>query len=161
MDFERVYAEYFSDIYRFALGLCRDPGLAEEITQETFFRALKKIHTHDPEKSLSAWLCQIAKNCYYSYLKKSGRTVEEEFLLEQDNSVDSVEETVLRRDDAMRIKKILHTIPDPYKEVFLWRTFAELSFAQIGQIFSKSENWACVTYHRAKKMIREKMEANK
>lgn len=71
---------------------------------------------------------------------------------------ETVEEQFVRRDEAARIRKILHEIPEPYKEVFMWRVYAELSFKQIGQIFGKSENWACVTYHRARAKIKEKLE---
>lgn len=71
---------------------------------------------------------------------------------------ETVEEQFVRRDEAARIRKILHEIPEPYKEVFMWRVYAELSFKQIGQIFGKSENWACVTYHRARAKVKEKLE---
>ena len=71
---------------------------------------------------------------------------------------ETVEEQFVRRDEAARIRKILHEIPEPYMEVFMWRVYAELSFKQIGQIFGKSENWACVTYHRARAKIKEKLE---
>ena len=60
----------------------------------------------------------------------------------------------------MRIRKVLHQLPEPYKEVFLWRVFAELSFKEIGQMFGKTHNWACVTYHRAKAMVRQRLEEN-
>lgn len=74
---------------------------------------------------------------------------------------ETVEERLSRQDEAMQIQKILHDIPDPYKEVFMWRVFAELNYKQIGQLFGKSENWACVTYHRARNMIRERLEGSK
>ena len=70
----------------------------------------------------------------------------------------SFEERLFRHDTAMQIQKILHDVPEPYKEVFMWRVYAELSFKQIGQIFGKSENWACVAYHRARNKIKEKLE---
>ena len=73
-------------------------------------------------------------------------------------TAESIEEQLVRREDAMRIQRVLHDIPEPYKEVFMWRVYAELSFKQIGQIFNKSENWACVTYHRAKSKIRDRLE---
>ena len=76
------------------------------------------------------------------------------------DSRETPSEVMTRREEAQEIRKILHTLKDPYKEVFTWRVFAELSFQEIGQIFKKSENWACVTYHRAKNMIRKKMEEN-
>lgn len=77
------------------------------------------------------------------------------------DTAESLEEQLLRRDDTERIQIILHEIPEPYREVFMWRVFAELNFKQIGQIFHKSDNWACVTYHRARNMIKERLEDSK
>lgn len=110
---------------------------------------------------IRVWLCQIAKNSYLSYLKKSGRIDDIEYsdLLNFADPEGTVEERFIRHDEAVRVQKMLHDIPDPYKEVFMWRVFAELSFKQIGQIFNKSENWACVTYHRARVKIKERWEA--
>lgn len=89
----------------------------------------------------------------YMYIRGLSR---DEHLAEEITS----EERFFQKDAAMQIQKVLHDIPDPYKEVFMWRVFAEMSFKQIGQIFHKSENWACVTYHRARKMIKERLEAD-
>ena len=98
-----------------------------------------------------------------SYIKKQRHSpdIDDAILSEIPDDSENVENAVISRDDALRIKRILHEIPEPYKEVFLWRTFAELSFKQIGQIFQKSANWACVTCHRARKMIIERMEEEK
>ena len=106
------------------------------------------------------WLCQIAKNCYYTYLKKVRYTesIDDAKLPESASGESTTEEQCIRRDEAARIKRILHAVPEPYKEVFMWRVYAELSFREIGQIFGKSENWSCVTYHRAKKMIQSRLE---
>jgi len=95
-----------------------------------------------------------------TYIKKSGKTfsTEDEILAEVASDV-HVEEKTIQRDEAMRIRRELHKIPEPYKEVFMWRVFAEMSFKQIGAVFGKTENWACVTYHRAKNMIKTRMEA--
>lgn len=97
---------------------------------------------------------------YYTYLKKAKRvdSIEDVELVNISAQDGAVEEYLLQRDEAMQIQKILHDVSDPYKEVFMWRVFAELSYKQIAQIFGKSENWACVTYHRARNMIRERLE---
>lgn len=102
---------------------------------------------------------QIAKNCYYTYLKKSTQTdsIDETELSELPSEEATAEEQLIRQDEASRIRAVLHTLPETYKEVFMWRVFAELSFSQIGQLFGKSDNWACVTYHRAKRMIQERL----
>ena len=157
MDFERIYTDYFRDVYLYILRLSGDEHLAEEITSETFFKAVEAIDSFRGECDVRVWLCKIAKNCYLQYCKKANRT-DSIHNLEIVNPDLSLEDKVFRKDEAERIQQILHDIPDPYKEVFMWRVFAELSFNQIGQMFSKSENWACVTYHRAKSKIIERLE---
>jgi RNA polymerase sigma-70 factor (ECF subfamily) len=159
MEFEEIYATYFSDVYMYIRRLSRDEHLAEEITSETFFKAISSIESFRGDCDIRVWLCQIAKNCYFSYLKKTQRidSIED---IETAEQSENFEERFFQKDAAMQIQKVLHDIPDPYKEVFMWRVFAEMSFKQIGQIFHKSENWACVTYHRARKMIKERLEAD-
>lgn len=159
MEFEEIYTTYFSDVYMYIRRLSRDEHLAEEITSETFFKAISSIESFRGDCDIRVWLCQIAKNCYFSYLKKTQRidSIED---IETAEQSENFEERFFQKDAAMQIQKVLHDIPDPYKEVFMWRVFAEMSFKQIGQIFHKSENWACVTYHRARKMIKERLEAD-
>lgn len=157
MEFERIYTTYFRDVYLYICKLSNSEHIAEEITSETFFKAMKSIDSFRGDCDIRVWLCQIAKNCYYSYIKKADRTecIDNVEIAEQGASF---EERLFRHDTAMQIQKILHDVPEPYKEVFMWRVYAELSFKQIGQIFGKSENWACVTYHRARNKIKEKLE---
>ncbi len=157
MEFEQIYITYFRDVYLYIRRLSNSEHIAEEITSETFFKALKSIDRFRGDCDIRVWLCQIAKNCYYSYIKKAGRT-ERIVNVEIAEQGASFEERLFRHDTAMQIQKILHDIPEPYKEVFMWRVYAELSFKQIGQIFGKSENWACVAYHRARNKIKEKLE---
>lgn len=109
---------------------------------------------------IRVWLCQIAKNCYLSYLKRKSQIddIADTELQYISDPNENIEEQFAKQDEAAQIRKELHTIPEPYKEVFLWRVFAELSFRQIGEIFNKSENWACVTYHRARTMIKNRLE---
>ena len=157
MEFEQIYTTYFRDVYLYICKLSNSEHIAEEITSETFFKAIKSIDSFRGDCDIRVWLCQIAKNCYYSYIKKADRTecIDNVEIAEQGASF---EERLFRHDTAMQIQKILHDVPEPYKEVFMWRVYAELSFKQIGQIFGKSENWACVAYHRARNKIKEKLE---
>ena len=157
MEFEQIYIKYFRDVYLYIRRLSNSEHIAEEITSETFFKAMKSIDSFRGDCDIRVWLCQIAKNCYYSYIKKADLTecIDNVEIAEQGSSF---EERLFRHDTAMQIQKILHDVPEPYKEVFMWRVYAELSFKQIGQIFGKSENWACVTYHRARNKIKEKLE---
>lgn len=161
MDFETIYRTYFNDVFRYIRRLSGSEHLAEEITADTFFKAMQSIDRFRGDCDIRVWLCQIAKNAYLSHLKKAGRidNAEDTELLSIADPNEAVEERLIRKDEAGQVQKALHDIPDPYREVFMWRVFAELSFREIGQIFNKSENWACVTYHRARTKVKERMEA--
>ena len=159
-DFEQLYNTYFNDVYRYILRLSGDEHIAEEITSDTFFKAMNSIDSFRGDCDVRVWLCQIAKNFYYSYIKKKNRTeqVDEATLGELPDLSPSISDELSQRDEVERIQRILHTVDEPYKEVFMWRVYAELSFGQIAKIFGKTENWACVTYHRARKKILEGLE---
>ncbi|OUN26019.1 sigma-70 family RNA polymerase sigma factor [Pseudoflavonifractor sp. An85] len=159
-EFEEIYRRYFQDVYRYIMRLSQDEHVAEEITSETFFKAMDGLKRFRGDCEVRVWLCQIAKNSYYSYQKKNSRTrgMDDAAWAKLSTQEESLEERWERKDQAMRIRSVLHQVPEPYKEVFLWRVFAELTFKEIGQIFGKSENWACVTYHRAKAMIQNRLE---
>lgn len=154
-EFEEVYQIYFYDVYKYALSLTRDEHLAEEITQETFFKALRSIDRFDGRCKVYVWLCQIAKNTYFT---QHQRAMKAELLSPQPKHSNSLEERLETRETAFAIHKILHGLPEPFKEVFSLRAFGELSFKQIGELFGKTESWARVTYHRAKKKIKEELQ---
>lgn len=150
-DFEAVYRQYFADVYKYVLALSRDEETAEEVTQETFFKALTAIDGFRGDCQLRVWLCQIARNQYLTLCrerKRFGKTVEEP----GDNGV---EEGFADREAAKKLHRLLHGLPEPYKEVFSLRTFGELPFAQIGELFGKTESWARVTYFRARQKLKE------
>ena len=159
-DFEELYNTYFNDVYLYILRLSGNEHIAEEITSDTFFKALKSIDSFRGDCEVRVWLCQIAKNRYYSYIKQNRRTehIDESEMQDMPDCSSSVSEEYERKNEIEQIQKILHDIPEPYKEIFMWRVYAELSFKEIAQIFRKNENWACVTYHRARKMIKERLE---
>lgn len=158
-EFEKIYRTYFNDVYLYIRKLSRDDVIAEEITSVAFFKAMQKLDSFKGDCDIRVWLCQIAKNSYYSYLKKHSRhtdiqNIEDSRLAEPVN----IAQSLVDQDDAMRIHVLLHELPEPYKEVFTLRVFGELSFREIANIFSKTENWACVTYHRAKNKIKDQMK---
>ncbi len=157
-DFEEIYKMYFKDVYLYIRRLSGDESIADEITADTFFKALKSMDKFRGDCDIRVWLCQIAKNSYYTYLKKNKKLDSiEDGLYEVPDKSNFVDE-VVKHDEVKLIKQILHKVDEPYKEVFMWRVYADMSFKEIGQIFSKSENWACVTYHRARKIIKERLE---
>lgn len=160
MEFEQIYHTYFKSVYLYVMRLCGNEHIAEEITSETFFKAINSIDRFHGDCDMRVWLCQIAKNTYYSYLKKNKRvsSIDEPDLKNIAAADDFIETQIGEQEDARQIRKILHDISEPYKEVFMWRVFGELSFKEIGDLYRKSDNWACVTYHRAKKMIQRRLE---
>jgi len=158
-EFDQVYKTYFNDVFLYLKRLSSNADLAEELTGETFFKAMQAIDTFRGDCDVRVWLCQIAKNTYFSYLKKHDRAIEIDDLDALDVQISfNLEDSLIVQDKAMRVHAHLHQLPEPYKEVFMLRVFGELSFKQIGNLFSKTENWACVTFYRAKNKIIEQME---
>lgn len=152
--FEKIYKEYFEDVYKYLRGLTANESLSQELTSDTFFKAMKSINEFRGDCDVRVWLCQIAKNTYLSYLRKQNREVSleenEEILLAKED----IEQLLVNKDLAFKIHQKLHELKEPYKEVFSLRVFGELSFKAIAMIFGKTEHWACVTFHRAKEMIK-------
>ncbi len=159
-DFEKIYKEYFNDVYLYIKRLSGDEHVAEDITSETFFKALKSIDSFRGECEIRVWLCQIAKNSYYTYVKKNSKIqdVDETELINLPDNKNNVADEVQSKLQAFAIQKVLHDIDEPYREVFMWRVYADLSFKEIAGIFNKNENWACVTYHRARNQIKKRLE---
>jgi RNA polymerase sigma-70 factor (ECF subfamily) len=160
MNIEELYRTYFDIVYRYIRSISQDGSLAEEVTQETFFKALEKIGQFRGDCDVRVWLCQIAKNTLYDHLKKQKKQLLGDEKLEKTESAggELLEEKLAQRSQAMEIHKVLHRLSEPYKEVFSLRTFGELTFREIGMLFGKSENWARVTYYRARVKIREELE---
>ena len=159
-EFNAIYKTYFHDVYLYIKKLSGSDSIAEDITSETFFKAMRAIDNFRNDCDVRVWLCQIAKNCYFTYLKKRKRLADIGDIesLELWDSDGYVEDKFIAYDEAMRVHAILQNLKELYKEVFALRVFGELSFTQIGQIFGKTENWACVAYHRTRNKIKEKME---
>jgi RNA polymerase sigma factor (sigma-70 family) len=159
MEFGQIYEKYFIDVYRFLLSMIRDEDEAEDVAQETFFKALTSIDSFDGSKDIRAWLFTIARNTFYSRRRKNKRIVSREFDFAdvEDIGVNFVEELV-NKDSALKLHRYLHRMDEPYKEVFTLRVFGELDFKSIGSLFHKTDSWARVTFFRAKNRIREYWE---
>lgn len=147
-------AEYEA-VYRYTLSLCRNETEAQDITQDAFLKAMQAKNGFRGNSSVYTWLCAIAKNIWLQRMRKESRLVSMEGELPERGT--SLEEKITNEDTAMQIHKFLHIIEEPYKEVFSLRVFGQLSFAKIAELFGKTESWARVTYHRARKQIIEKM----
>lgn len=167
-EIERVYTQYFRDVFLYLRSLSADAGTAEEIAQETFMKALKSLDSFDGSRDIRAWLFTIARNTYYSYCRREHICADPEYAESceargwHENEPDTRSDVIEQLADEERsflIHRFLHEMKEPYKEVFSLRVFGELSYDRIGQLFGKSSGWARVSYYRAKQMIREYMEA--
>lgn len=158
--FDEIYQQYFDCVFRYLRSLTRNPSLAEELTEETFFKAMRAIDRFRGDCDLQVWLCQIAKNCYFSYQSRHSMTTTLEDIPDSAEA-SGLEHLLVDKELAFHLHQLLHTMQEPYKEVFSLRVFGELSFREIGLLFDKTEHWACVTFHRAKHKLQERMEESK
>lgn len=146
-------------VYSYTVGKVKNPSVAEEITQNTFFKAIVSKDDFKGKSNEFTWLCSIAKNLCYDYFREEGRKRD---LPEKDIALgnNDYEEDYLLKETSFAIHMILHELEEPYKEVFELRVFGELSFSEISRIFGKSESWARVTYHRARLKIKERLDTH-
>ena len=153
---EKLYDAYYMRVFSYAMTLTADRHLAEEIAQETFFRAFSRLGGFRGESDEATWLCAIAKNLYADEKRHQSRF---DLMPEEAPAREkAVEQAVAEREDSFRIHLALHALEEPYREIFELRVFGELSFNQIARIFSRTENWARVTYHRAKLKLQERLD---
>lgn len=152
-DMDAIYRNHAQTVYKFLLAQCRDPDLAEELTQETFYKAVRSIERFDGSCKLSVWLCQIAKHLWYQYLRKhQQKPVPLE--AEPESYFPSAEEGLLAQEERLALLRQIHQLPEPQREVVYLRAFGNLSFREIGDVLGKTETWARVTFYRTKEKLR-------
>lgn len=152
---EKLFDAYYMKVFSYAMTLTGDRTQAEEITQETFFRAFSTKHRFRGESDEGTWLCAIAKNFFLD--KRRRRSRHKTILEDVPDFGKDIEKIVEDRDSSFQIHLALHQLEEPYREVFMLRVFGELSFREIGIIFKKTENWARVTYYRARMKLRKRI----
>lgn len=148
-DIEDVFRSYSKVVYRYLLSLCHDPVLSEDLTQDTFLKAMLNIDQYRGESSLNTWLCSIARRCFIDWTRKSGD------LFQQQLDKNLPEKTKEMRD--LDLLSLIHKLPEPYREILYLRLFGSLSFREIGQILERSENWARVMFYRGKEKLKEEL----
>ena len=153
-DLEQIYKQYFETVNKYLFCLTHNSDISEELTQETFYRAVKKINTFKGECKMSVWLCQIAKNLWYDELKKNKKleNIEQTFLIQ---SEENLEENIILNENKLELYKKLQKLDKQTREVIYLRITGELSFKEIGDILNKTENWARVTFYRGKQKLKE------
>lgn len=162
---DEIYQKFAQTVYRYLLSLTHNSDLAEELTQETFYQALKSIDKFDGSCKVSTWLCAIAKNQMYSYYRKHPVTdsLDDDTKVPTKSITDivaSAESEVLDSISHVELMKKLHHCPEPFREILYLRIYGNLSFKEIGDIVGKTENWARVTYYRGKERLRKEIESD-
>ncbi len=156
-EFDEIYNKYVKDVYKYILCLCKNEAIAEDIVQDTFLKALNNINNFNGNCQIRVWLCQIAKNTYFTYYNKDKKY---QYDFEEGNEIsdESIEHKIIDSETSIEIHKKLHFLDEPYKEVFTLRIFGEMSFSQIGELFGRTESWARVTFCRAKLKLKEELK---
>ncbi len=153
-DMKQYYEEYGRKIFLYLMTLCSDPDTAEELTQETFYQAIRNIGKYQGKSSVYTWLCGIAKNLWLS----ESRRKKYHPIAEPDPTASDIsptpDEVAESSDGKMELLRKIHQLPETEKEVLLLRATGELSFREIGELFGKSENWARVTHYRTKQKLK-------
>ena len=164
---EVIYQKYARNVYQYMLSLTGDRDLAEELTQEVFYQAVRSIDRYDGSCKITTWLCAIGKNQLAMYRRKHPMTEPLEkkdddgdtiSLMDQKDSAASAEQEALDEMGRMGILRQMHNLKEPFREVLYLRSFGGLSFREIGEVFGKTENWARVTFYRGKEQLRKGIE---
>lgn len=151
---EDIYRENYPIVYGYLLSLCGDIPLAEDLAAETFFKAFLHPRRYDGRCKLSTWLCTIGRNLYFNERKRQARSHR---LTARPAVAPDPEEALLEKEQIAQLYRITRQLEPPYGQVFFMRLDG-LSFRQIGEAMGKSENWARVTFYRAKVKAQERME---
>ncbi len=152
---DQIFRDHAKTVYKYLMTLTGDADLAEELTQETFYQAVKSSGRFDGSCKITTWLCAIAKNQLAAYRRKHR---EMENYEDQVLTAPSAEQQAVAQDSSLGILRHIHDLSEPYREVLYLRGFGGLSFAEIGEVFGKSENWARVTCYRGKEKLKKQME---
>ena len=152
---KKIYEEYFETVNKYLFCLTHDNDISEELTQETFYKAVQKINTYKGECKISVWLCQIAKNLWYDQCRKKKKIINIEEELFDIQAIETTESQVISNEEKISLYKKIQKLDDKTREVIYLRITGELSFKEIGTILNKTENWARVTFYRVKNKLKE------
>lgn len=153
-EMEQIYQQHARTVYKFLLAQCGDPDLAEDLTQETFYQAIRSIGRFDGSCKLSVWLCQIARHLWYQHLRRHRREAPMPDA-PPEMPVPSAEEGLLEQEGRLTLLKQVHALPELSREVVYLRAFGNLSFREIGDVLGKTETWARVTFYRSKERLKQ------
>lgn len=152
---KQIYEEYFETVNKYLFCLTHDNDISEELTQETFYKAVQKINTYKGKCKMSVWLCQIAKNLWYDQCRKNKKVINIEENLFDVQAPESTENQVISNDEKISLYKKMQKLDEKTREVIYLRITGELTFKEIATILNKTENWARITFYRGKSKLKE------
>lgn len=158
LEIEAIYRKYFHEVFLYICTLSGNEGIAEEIAQETFVRAMRGIRKYDGRGDVRAWLFAIARNTYFRYCRRKKIYSDGELPDSVPDPAAPVLDRIVEREAVRLIEASVDHLPELYREVFRLRIYGELPFEKIGELYGKSAGWARVTYHRARQMVQKKMD---
>ena len=165
MDVDKIYRDYARMIYIYIYRMCHDKNLAEDIVHTTFLKAIQHADIFREDSQISSWLCQIAKNTYYDYCRKkehsnlSYEAIQDTVCHAKQECSPDIEGQIIRREQAAVIRRAIHNLPEPFKEILMLRIYGECSFKEIGELYGRSDGWARINYYRGKKQILDNIDS--
>ncbi|MDR0530813.1 MAG: sigma-70 family RNA polymerase sigma factor [Oscillospiraceae bacterium] len=154
---EEAFRAHGEMVYKYLMSLCHNPGCAEELTQETFYRAVKNWSRYDESCKLTTWLCQIARHCWYQQIDRQRRQSAQALPQALADPANGMAQRLEAQEEKRRLYAAIHALPEPVRELVHLRLSGECSFAEIGEILGRSETWARTTFYRAKLKLQEEL----
>jgi RNA polymerase sigma-70 factor (ECF subfamily) len=150
--FVKIYKEYFAYVYRYLYGLTYNHQTAEDLTQESFTKALCILQL--PGESIKSWLLTVAHNLYVDYVKKNKRLdFHEDSLLNQIRVQDFTDQLILNESTKSAFA-LIQQLPESQRQVVLLCLVNELSYQQAGEILGISVSAVTNLIYRARKTLR-------
>ena len=154
-EFEEVYQQYFGQVYGFLFRMTGSTHIAEELTQETFLRALLNKATYREQGYMLTWLCTIAKNLWLNECRK--HRYQAELDTELPDPGPGPEAALIQREHHKALRKAVLELPEDQWDVVILHIYAGLSLREISAQKEKSESWGKVTFYRAKQALTRKL----
>ncbi|MBU9712547.1 RNA polymerase sigma factor [Evansella tamaricis] len=161
MKLEELYKEIQPSIYAFFYVKTMNKEIAEDMTQEVFYQAIKNYNTYSGKSTLKTWTFSIAKNILLKHFRTNkykgdlATKLQNEMLLQ---TTESLETQIIQKEKRLHLIHLINKLDEVTKEIVTLRIYGELSFHEIGQLIGKSENYSRITFHRAKLKLQKELE---
>nr|WP_286673018.1 sigma-70 family RNA polymerase sigma factor [Anaeromonas frigoriresistens] len=155
-----IYKLYMNDIYSYLLSRCKNKHIAEDIMQETFYRAYMYFESC-PEDNVKSWLFTVAHNAYVDYVRKNSKNdIREKEYFGNLSDDKSLEKEVIIQDELFKVREIIKTMKDKQRKAIILCDFKGLSYKEASQVMGVSLSYFKVLVFRARKIIRDKVEGD-